>query len=108
MTLPHVQIARVHWLLGALFLVIILEEYVPVLNRDGRPERSRSLIVPSGLLIASVGVWCTTVFTDVVHDMFVHTLWADLLFAAGALELARRRGAYERPWLDKCCSSSTS
>ena len=28
-------------------------------------------------------------------------LWGDILFAAGALELARRRGVYDRPWLDK-------
>jgi hypothetical protein len=40
------------------------------------------------------------VFADVVHDMLIHFLWGDILFAAGALELARRRGVYDRPWLD--------
>jgi hypothetical protein len=40
------------------------------------------------------------VFADVVHDMLIHFVWGDLLFAAGALELARRQGVYERPWLD--------
>jgi hypothetical protein len=32
--------------------------------------------------------------------MLLHFLWGDILFAAGALVLARRRGVYERPWLD--------
>jgi hypothetical protein len=100
MTLPHIQIARAHWLLGALFLAIILEEYLPRADREGRPVRSRSLVVPWALMIGGVGVWATTVFADIVHDMFIHTLWADILFAAGALELARRKGVYERPWLD--------
>jgi hypothetical protein len=100
MILPHLQIARAHWALGALFLAILLEEYVPLLDRDGRPSRHRSLVVPWGLMLGSVGVWATTVFADNVHDMLVHTLWGDILFAAGALELARRRGVYERRWLD--------
>ncbi len=100
MILPHIQIARAHWLLGALFLAIVLEEYLPVLGGDGRRARGRSMVVPWALMIGGAGVWATTVFADVVHDMFVHTLWADILFAAGALELARRRGIYERPWLD--------
>jgi hypothetical protein len=98
--LPQIQIARAHWLLGALFLAIILEEYVPRVGRDGRRVRSRSLLVPWALMVGAVGVWATTVFADVVHDMLIHTLWGDVLFAAGALELARRRGVYERPWLD--------
>jgi hypothetical protein len=34
------------------------------------------------------------------YDILIHFLWGDILFAAGALELARRRGVYERPWLD--------
>ncbi len=100
MTLPQIQIARAHWLLGALFLVIVLEEYVPQIGRDGRLVRSRSLLVPWALMVGGVGAWATTVFADVVHDMFIHFLWGDILFAAGALELARRRGVYDRPWLD--------
>jgi hypothetical protein len=98
--LPQIQIARAHWALGALFLAIILEEYVPHVGRDRRPVRSRSLLIPWALMLGGVGVWATTVFADVVHDMLVHTLWGDILFAAGALELARRRGVYDRPWLD--------
>ena len=101
MILPHIEIARAHWVLGALFLVVILEEYVPRLGPDGRPARSRSLVVPWALMLGGAGVWATTVFADVVHDMLVHTLWGDILFAAGALELARRRGVYERAWLDR-------
>lgn len=100
MTLPHIQIARAHWGLGALFLAIILEEYAPLVGRDGRPQRSRSLIVPWGLMLGAVGAWATVVFADNVHDMLIHSLWGDILFAAGALELARRRGVYERVWLD--------
>jgi hypothetical protein len=100
MILPQIQIARAHWVLGALFLAIILEEYLPLAGRDGRLARSRSLLVPWALILGGVGVWATTVFADIVHDMLVHTLWGDVLFAAGALELARRRGVYERPWLD--------
>lgn len=100
MVLPQIQIARAHWVLGALFLAIILEEYVPLVGLGGRRVRSRSLLVPWALMLGAVGVWATTVFADIVHDMLVHTLWGDVLFAAGALELARRRGVYERPWLD--------
>jgi hypothetical protein len=99
-TLPHIQIARGHWVLGALFLMIVLEQYLPLAGRDGRPARPRSLVVPWGLMLGGAGAWATTVFADVVHDMLIHFLWGDVLFAAGALELARRRGAYERPWLD--------
>jgi hypothetical protein len=100
MILPQMQIARGHWLLGALFLAIILEEYLPLVGRDGHAARSRSLVVPWALMIGGVGVWVTVVVADVVHDMLVHFIWGDILFAAGALELARRRGVYERPWLD--------
>ena len=80
--------------------MIVLEEYLPVPGRDGRPRRARSLVVPWGLMLGGAGAWATTVFADVVHDMLIHFLWGDILFAAGALELARRRGVYERPWLD--------
>jgi hypothetical protein len=99
-TLPQIQIARAHWILGALFLAIILDEYLPLVGRDGRRARSRSAVVPWALMVGAVGVWATVVFADVVHDMLVHFLWGDILFAAGALELARRRGVYDRPWLD--------
>ena len=99
MILPQIQIARAHWLLGALFLAIVLEEYLPLIGRDHRVARSRSLIVPWALIVGAVGVWATVVFADVVHDMLVHFLWGDILFAAGSLELARRRGVYDRPWL---------
>jgi len=99
MTLSQIEIARAHWGLGALFLVIILEEYMPRKGADGRLARSRSMVVPWALMIGGVGAWATTVFADVVHDMFIHFLWGDILFAAGALELARRRGVYDRSWL---------
>jgi len=98
--LPQIEIARAHWVLGALFLAIILDEYLPLVRNDGVPVRSRSLVVPWTLIIGAAGVWATVVFADVVHDMLVHFLWGDILFAAGALELARRRGVYDRPWLD--------
>jgi hypothetical protein len=100
MTLPHIQIARGHWALGALFLIVVLEEYLPRVDRGGRPMRSRSLVVPWGLMLGGAGAWATTVFADVVHDMLIHFLWGDILFVAGALELARRRAVYDRPWLD--------
>lgn len=100
MILPQIQIARAHWVLGALFLAIILDEYLPIRGRDGRPARQRSTVIGWALMIGAGGVWATVVFADVVHDMLIHFLWGDLLFAAGALELARRRGVYERPWLD--------
>lgn len=100
MTLPQIQIARAHWLLGALFLAIILEEYLPLVGRDGRPVRSRSSLVAWALMVGGIGAWATAVFADVVHDILIHFLWGDILFAAGALELARRRGVYDRRWLD--------
>ncbi len=92
MTLPQIQIARGHWLLGALFLAIVLEEYLPLRSRDRGDVRSRSVVVPWALMLGGAGVWATCVFSDVVHDMLVHFLWGDVLFAGGALELARRRG----------------
>jgi len=98
--LPQITIARGHWLLGALFLAVMLEEYLPRVDKEGRAVRSRSLIVPWALMAGAVGVWVTVVVADIVHDILVHFLWGDVLFAAGALELARRRGVYERPWLD--------
>jgi hypothetical protein len=98
--LPQIQIARAHWILGALFLAIILDEYLPLVGRDGRPVRSHSPVVPWALIVGSFGVWATVLFADVVHDMLVHFLWGDVLFVAGSLELARRRGVYVRPWLD--------
>ena len=100
MILPQIQIARAHWILGALFLAIVLDEYLPLVGGAGRPIRSRSVLVPWALIVGAVGVWATVVFADVVHDMLIHFLWGDILLAAGALELARRRGVYERPWLD--------
>ncbi|MBS1845611.1 MAG: hypothetical protein JST53_14435 [Actinobacteria bacterium] len=100
MILPQIQIARGHWILGALFLAIILDEYLPLIGRDDQPARSRSPLIGWALMIGGAGVWATVIFADVVHDMLVHFLWGDLLLAAGALELARRRGVYERPWLD--------
>lgn len=100
MILPQIEIARAHWVLGALFLAIILDEYLPLRGPSGRAERTRSLVVPWALILGAFGVWATVVFADVVHDMLVHFLWGDILFAAGALELARRRGVYERAWLD--------
>lgn len=100
MTLPQIQIARAHWVLGALFLVIILEEYLPMLGASPPVARARSQLIGWALMLAAGGVWATVVFADVVHDMLVHFVWGDLLFAAGALEVARRRGVYERPWLD--------
>src|SRR5579863_1935538 len=99
MILSQIEIARAHWLLGALFLVIILDEYVPLLSGNGRPVQSRSVVVPWALLLAGAGVWATCVFADVVQDMVVHFGWGDVLFAGGAVELARRRGVYDRPWL---------
>ena len=73
---------------------------MPFVGRDGRRVRSRSLLVPWALILGAGGVWATAVFADIVHDMLIHSLWGDILFSAGALELARRRGIYERPWLD--------
>jgi hypothetical protein len=100
MILPQIQIARAHWILGALFLAIVLDEYLPRVRGDGRVARSRSSVFPWALIVGAVGVWATVVFADVAHDMLVHFVWGDILFAAGALELARRRGVYDRPWLD--------
>jgi hypothetical protein len=79
---------------------IVLDEYLPLIGRDGRLVHSRSPLIGWALMIGGAGLWATVVFADVVHDMLLHFLWGDIVFAAGALELARRRGAYERPWLD--------
>ncbi len=99
MILPQIQIARGHWLLGALFLAVILEEYLPLRHGGRTDTRSQSAVIPWALMLGGAGVWATCVFADVVHDMLVHFLWGDVLFAGGALELARRRGVYDRPWL---------
>jgi hypothetical protein len=98
--LPQIQIARAHWVLGALFLAIVLDEYLPLRRPGDRLARQRSTVIGWALMIGGTGVWATVVFADVVHDMLIHFLWGDILFVAGGLELARRRGVYERPWLD--------
>jgi hypothetical protein len=99
MILPQIEIARAHWLLGARFLAIVLEEYLPRRRREGHGAQSQSIVIPWALMLGGAGVWATCVFADVVHDMLVHFVWGDVLFAGGALELARRRGVYQRPWL---------
>ena len=80
-------------------MAIVLEEYLPLRPGRGSDGRARSVVIPWALMLGGAGVWATCVFADVVHDMLVHFLWGDVLFAGGALELARRRGVFDRPWL---------
>ena len=57
------------------------------------------MVVPWALIIGAAGVWATVVFADVVHDMLIHFLWGDILFAAGALEArAPPRHLRASPW----------
>ena len=99
MILPQIQIARAHWILGALFLAIILDAYLPLVRSDGATVRSRSLVVPWALMIGAVGCGPRWVCRRRARHAGPLPL-GGILFAAGALELARRRGVYDRPWLD--------
>jgi len=95
-TISGSEVARAHWLFGALFLVMVLEELGPpaIRSLSGRA----SLAFPVVLLLAGVSMWGAAVFGNTAIDAVVHSLWGDVLIAAGVLDLQRRRGRLHAAW----------
>jgi hypothetical protein len=96
MTISGSEVARAHWLFGAFFLVMVLEELGPPVLRSmsGRA----SFAFPVVFLLAGVSMWGAAVFGNSAIDTVVHSLWGDVLIAAGVLDLQRRRGRLHAAW----------
>ncbi|HMC36286.1 MAG TPA: hypothetical protein VKK30_00300, partial [Actinomycetota bacterium] len=77
MTISGSEVARAHWLFGALFLVMVLEELGPpaIRSLSGRA----SLAFPVVFLLAGVSMWGAAVFGNTAIDAVVHSLWGDVL-----------------------------
>ena len=88
------EVARSHWLFGAFFLAMILDE----LGSSWQGLESTSYAFPTVFLIAGAGMWGAAVFANSVVDAVVHSLWGDVLLATGVIELQRRRNRLARPW----------
>jgi hypothetical protein len=95
-TISGSEVARAHWLFGAIFLAMVLEELGPHLMRSvsGRA----SFAFPVVFLLAGVSMWGAAVFGNTAIDAVVHSLWGDVLIAAGVLDLQRRRGRLHASW----------
>ena len=98
MTIDPAEVARAHWLFGALFLAIVLEEFAPLVAARSPAEPRRSLAIPAVLVLAGVSMWGAAVFGADTLDALAHSLWGDTLIAAGVVEFARRLGRLATPW----------
>jgi hypothetical protein len=96
MSISGLEVARAHWLFGALFLAMVLDEVGSTLEVG--TTRRPSYYLPLVLLLAGAGMWGASVFANSVIDAVVHSLWGDVLLAAGSLELQRRRGRLRAWW----------
>jgi hypothetical protein len=96
MSISGAEVARAHWLFGALFLAVVLEELGPPLmqSRAGRA----SYAFPVILLLAGASMWGAAVFGNTAIDAVVHSIWGDVLIGAGVLDLQRRRGRLQTAW----------
>ena len=96
MTISGAEVARAHWLFGALFLAMVLEELgPPLVHAEGRRA---SLAFPLVFLVAGASMWGAAVFGNTAIDAVVHSLWGDVLIAGGILDLQRRRGRLQAAW----------
>lgn len=96
MTINGSEVARAHWLFGAIFLAMVLQELGPPVVRAG--VRRASFAFPVVFLLAGVSMWGAAVFGNTAIDAVVHSLWGDVLIAAGVLDLQRRRGRLHAAW----------
>jgi hypothetical protein len=90
------EVARAHWLFGAFFLAVLLEELGPPLVLSGASRASFAF--PVILLVAGASMWGAAVFGNTAIDAVVHSIWGDVLIAAGILDLQRRRGRLQTSW----------
>jgi len=92
---------HVHWLFATGFLILglcLLAE--AVVGPDVWRRRAwRAYLWPSIAFILGVFMWPVMVFftTSTLH-MLAHGIWAEVLMAAGAIELALVRGKVSSPW----------
>jgi hypothetical protein len=92
---------HVHWLFATGFLILglcLLAE--AVVGPDVWRQRAwRAYLWPSIAFILGVFMWPLMVFftTSTLH-MLAHGIWAEVLMAAGAIELALVRGKVSSPW----------
>ena len=96
MTISGTEVARAHWLFGAFFLAMVLEELGPPLVRSKMGRASFTF--PAVLLLAGVSMWGAAVFGNTAIDAVVHSLWGDVLIVGGVLDLQRRRGRLHASW----------
>src|SRR5919201_3453365 len=96
MSVSGAEVARAHWLFGAFLLAVVLDELGPPLvqSRAGRA----SFAFPVILLVAGASMWGAAVFGNTAIDAVVHSIWGDVLIAAGVLDLQRRRGRLHTSW----------
>ena len=72
MSISGLEVARAHWLFGALFLAMVLDEVGSSLEVG--TTRRPSYYLPLVLLLAGVGMWGASVFANSVIDAVVHSL----------------------------------
>jgi hypothetical protein len=92
---------HVHWLFATGFLILglCLVAEVVVGPDVWRRRAWRAYLWPSIAFVLGVFMWPVMVFftTSTLH-MLAHGIWAEVLMAAGAIELALVRGKVSSPW----------
>jgi hypothetical protein len=92
---------HVHWLFATGFLTVgllLLAEAI-VGTEVWRRRAWRAYLFPATLFLMGVLMWpVMTFFTSSTIHMLAHGLWAEVMMAAGAAELALVRGKLHSPW----------
>jgi hypothetical protein len=92
---------HVHWLFATGFLIVgllLLAEAI-VGTEVWRRRAWRAYLFPATLFLMGVLMWpVMTFFTSSTIHMLAHGLWAEVMMAAGAAELALVRGKLHSPW----------
>jgi hypothetical protein len=92
---------HVHWLFATGFLILgllLLAEAI-VGTEVWRRRAWRAYLFPGTLFLMGVLMWpVMTFFTSSTIHMLAHGIWAEVMMAAGAAELALVRGKLHSPW----------
>jgi hypothetical protein len=92
---------HVHWLFATGFLILgllLLAEAI-VGTEVWRRRAWRAYLFPGTLFLLGVLMWpVMTFFTSSTIHMLAHGAWAEVMMAAGAVELALVRGKLHSPW----------
>jgi hypothetical protein len=92
---------HVHWLFATGFLILgllLLAEAI-VGTEVWRRRAWRAYLFPGTLFLMGVLMWpVMTFFTSSTIHMLAHGIWAEVMMAAGAAELALVRGRLHSPW----------